>query len=147
MAIKHSRRAPAIVDTFESIPSALDVDPAISALFAPYCGGVNREGWLELALDLLPAGQVSGRRQLHPAGMHPFELRWQPVEAPQEAVACVLTFPATAGLTYHFSLPSHQLVGWLMDLLEAKALRGEDDLPESFWRWLLVGEDPAPTSV
>ncbi len=133
---------PSTVDSFEAIPAALDVDPAISALFAPYCGGVERESWLELALDLLEARQVSGRRQLRPAGVHPFELRWQPVEAPQEPVACVLTFPATPGLVYNFTLPSHQLVLWLMDLLEAQAIRGEDDLPEAFWRWLLLGESP-----
>ena len=136
------------MESFEALPDALagalEVDPAQSALFAPYCGGVNRESWLELALDLLPALRLRGRRQLRPAGSHPFELSWQPVEAPQEQVACSLTFPATPGLGYSFTVPAHRLVSWLMDLLEAQALRGEDDLPQSFWRWLLLGEGPEP---
>jgi hypothetical protein len=139
------------VDSFEAFPAALpvalDVDPAHSVLFAPYCGGVAREAWLELALDLLPVRRLDGRRQLRPAGSHPFELSWQPVEAPQELVACALNFPATPGLNYTFTLPAHQLVSWLMDLLEAQALRGEADLPESFWRWLLLGESPAPSAA
>jgi hypothetical protein len=132
------------VDSIEALPEVLpvflNVDPALSALFALYCGGVNRAACLAMALDLLPALRLNGRRLLRPAGSHPFQLSWQPVEAPQEQVACDLSFPATPGLNYSFSVPAHQLVSWLMDLLEAQDLRGEDDLPESFWRWLLLGE-------
>lgn len=139
------------MDSFEARPDALpvplDVDPAQLALFAPYCGGVNREVWLVVALDLLPVLRLNGRRLLRPAGSHPFLLSWQPVQAPQEQVACDLSFPATPGLNYSFSVPAHQLVSWLMDLREAQDLRGEDDLPESFWRWLLLGESPKPAAA
>ncbi len=121
-------------------------DPALVALYAPYCGGVNREIQLMQALDRLAAGEVSGRRPLHPSGEHPFVLRWQAGQAPQELSACELHFPATPNATYRFQLPTHQLVCWLMDLLEirsrAAAGEGGGELPDAFWRWLILGETP-----
>ena len=46
---------------------------------------------------------------------------------------------------YQFSLPTAQLVIWLMDWLEAGGQSGQPaDLPESFWQWLLLGLDPHP---
>lgn len=126
------------------LPTALGVDPAQIALYGPYCGGISRERWLEQALDLLEALKLQGQRQLRPSGAHPFELSWQPAEAPQESLSCRLVFPASPGLDYNFSLPTHQLVSWLMDLLEAQSSGGEADLPNAFWRWLLLGEGPEP---
>jgi hypothetical protein len=107
---------------------------------------VTREDWLVKALDLLAAGEVQGRRRLQPSGHHPFLLRWQAGEAPQEPSRCELSFPASEAVTYQFVLPAHQLVRWLMDLLEdrGRALDGEPggDLPQAFWRWLILGEPP-----
>ncbi|EAQ74688.1 possible Ligand-binding domain of nuclear protein [Synechococcus sp. WH 5701] len=116
------------------------------ALYAPYCDGVLREAWLIQALDLLAIGEIEGVRQLRPDGEHPFLLRWRSGLAPQETSHCELGFPAAPELRYSFDLPTHQLVRWLMDLLEAQGPQAfgdpQRDLPEAFWRWLLLGEPP-----
>ncbi|MDP4809388.1 MAG: hypothetical protein NWR31_09485, partial [Cyanobium sp. MAG_160] len=71
---------------------------------------------------------------------------WKAGLAPQEISHCELSFPAAAELLYKFDLPTHQLVRWLMDLLEHQAPHEFGDprreLPETFWRWLLLGEPP-----
>jgi hypothetical protein len=134
-------------------------DPALVALYAPYCGGISREAWLIRALDLLAGGEIQGERRLQPAGGHPFLLRWTAGQAPQETSACELTFPAMAGVSYSFEIATHQLVRWLMDLLEARASltlasasggngspEQGPDLPEAFWRWLILGEPPGRPS-
>jgi hypothetical protein len=125
------------------LASSLERDQAMVMLYAPYCGGVSREGWLKQALELLSVGSVAGQRPLHPEGSHRFELLWQAGEAPQEPSSCELKFPATPEVHYTFTLPTHQLVSWLMDLLEARALTGGVELPETFWRWLILGEPAA----
>jgi hypothetical protein len=38
-------------------------------------------------------------------------------------------------LAYRFYLPAHQLVLWLIQI------QG-NDLPQAFWRWLLMGQSP-----
>ncbi len=116
------------------------------ALFAPYCGGLSREGWLQRALDQLPLNRVNGLRPLHPNGAHRFELSWTAGAAPQQPSACVLAFPDQPEIFYNFTVPTHHLVGWLMDLLEDRAVSGGGDLPETFWRWLILGELPPPVS-
>lgn len=132
-----------LLSFFAAIPSH---DPAQVALYAPYCDGVLREAWLIQALDLLAIGEIAGVRRLRPEGEHPFRLTWQAGLAPQEISHCELRFPAAAELLYKFDLPTHLLVRWLMDLLEHQAPHefGDPrrDLPETFWRWLLLGEPP-----
>ncbi|MCP9817888.1 transglycosylase [Synechococcus sp. Cruz-9H2] len=121
-------------------------DPGQVALYAPYCDGVLREAWLIQALDQLAIGEIEGIRRLRPDGEHPFLLRWRAGLAPQETSHCELSFPATAELGYSFDLPTYQLVRWLMDLLEHRQPQAfgdpQLDLPEAFWRWLLLGESP-----
>lgn len=121
-------------------------DPGLVALYAPYCDGVKREAWLIQALDLLAIGEIEGVRRLRPDGEHPFLLRWRAGQAPQEISHCELSFPAAAELGYSFDLPTHLLVRWLMDLLENCQPQPfgdpQPDLPEAFWRWLLLGERP-----
>lgn len=126
-------------------------DPGLVALYAPYCDGVTREAWLIQALDRLTLGELDGVRRLRPEGEHPFQLRWQAGLAPQETSHCELGFPASPELSYRFELPTHQLVRWLMDLLEQQSGQVFEasacDLPESFWRWLLLGESPQATAA
>lgn len=116
---------------------------ALVALYAPYCDGVNRAARLEQALDLMARGSTSGRRSLRPGGGHDFDFSWSAAGSPQELSSCILRFPALPEVSYTFSLPTYLLVLWLMDLLEAPQGPGTPpDLPESFWRWLLVGALP-----
>ncbi|MFS6828105.1 type IV pilus biogenesis protein EbsA [Cyanobium sp. ATX-6F1] len=61
---------------------------------------------------------------------------------PQERSSCQLSFPQLPEVLYSFSVPTHQLVLWLMDLIQDRDGGAEPDLPENFWRWLLVGEIP-----
>ena len=43
-------------------------------------------------------------------------------------------------MKYSFELPCHQLVQWLMD-------REGEQLPVSFWQWLLLGQPPLTTEA
>jgi hypothetical protein len=121
-------------------------DPAQVALYAPYCDGVLRDTWLIQALALLAVGEIEGLRRLRPQGEHPFLLRWRAGLAPQETSFCELRFPEAPELGYSFERPTHELVRWLMDLLAQPLIQPctdpRGDLPETFWRWLLLGELP-----
>ena len=116
-------------------------DPALRALFAPYCGGLTRERELEAALQRLIALAIHGLRPVEGASGHPYILRWESVRAPMEFTRCGLEFPEKPELHYAFELITHQLVTWLMDCSES-ADQGVD-LPDAFWQWLLTGTDPA----
>ena len=173
---------------------------ALVALFAPYCEGNHQPLVLEKALTTLNGKRLDGARRLKPDGSHGFELSWEPGESPQEPSSCQLNFPDFPSVSYRFSVPTAQLVIWLMRSLEARANPdsqtlpmgaqaapsmptvpipapplpgagiaampppplplappiqfnapapqppgprvGPVDLPESFWRWLLVGDLP-----
>ncbi len=115
-------------------------DPALRALFAPYCGGLARERELEAALERLIALAFHGLRPVAGANGHPYVLRWEAVRAPMELTSCELEFPEKPELHYRFELVTHQLVTWLMDGADPA---GQNlDLPDAFWQWLLVGSDP-----
>ena len=105
-------------------------------LFAPYCGGIAQQNDLLKALGSLAQGSWQGARQLEGGRTHPYLLEWQGESAPLEMLRCQLLFPALPDLGYHFSLPAHQLVLVLVQI-------EGDDLPQAFWRWLLLGQSMA----
>ena len=105
------------------------------ALFAPYCGGRERESILRQALAMLPFGEHAGERTLFDAPAHRFFLRWDPVQAPLEPCRCVLRFESHPGVDYRFECPAHQLLSWFM---EGPVHGCGNDLPDSFWQWLLL---------
>ena len=105
-------------------------------LFAPYCGGMAKQSELLQALGSLAQGSWQGARQLEGGRSHPYRLEWQGESAPLEMLRCQLLFPALPELGYRFSLPAHQLVLWLVQ-------SEGDDLPQAFWRWLLLGQSMA----
>lgn len=117
-------------------PSAI---PALVPLFAPYCGGLERERDLLRALQILAAGELQGARRLNDGGAHAFALQWSGDPAPMAPLRCQLRFPDLPAIQYDFQLPCRQLVDWLME----SAGHG---LPDSFWPWLLQGRTaPGPT--
>ena len=120
--------------------TAFDTAPADMAplvpLFAPYCGGMAQQSDLLQALGCLAQGSWQGARQLEGGRSHPYRLEWQGESAPLEMLRCKLTFPAMPEFGYHFSLPAHQLV---LCLVQSEG----DDLPQGFWRWLLLGQPMA----
>ena len=177
---------------------------AMVALYASYCEGYDQPELLDQALEKLATKTLLGSRRLKPDGSHPFELSWEPGESPQEPTPCQLSFPQTQVVTYRFSVPTAQLVLWLMEILESQAspsppaglpsilfpapplpapglglpvpglpapampppplpvatliqpanpiaapasAAAPPDLPESFWRWLLVGDLPEEQSA
>ena len=105
-------------------------------LFAPYCGGMAKQSELLQALGSLAQGSWQGARQLEGGRSHPYRLEWQGESAPLEMLRCQLLFPTLPELGYRFSLPAHQLVLWLVQ-------SEGDDLPQAFWRWLLLGQPMA----
>ena len=109
-------------------------------LFAPYCGGLGRLMSLESALAILLAGDWAGKRLLQGGRSHMLRLSWSGETAPQEILHCDLTFPHLPEVKYSFELPCHQLVHWLMD-------REGEQLPASFWQWLLLGQPPLTTEA
>ncbi|MEC8442442.1 MAG: type IV pilus biogenesis protein EbsA [Cyanobacteriota bacterium] len=127
--------------------SASVSDAALLALFAPYCGGLAREGALDGALKLFQQQQFQGTRPVQGAAGHRFVLGWTGQRAPLEMVACELTFPEQPRVHYSFELSAHQLVSWLMERTsDGNEAGGEQamaaqDLPDAFWQWLLVGTE------
>ena len=109
-------------------------------LFAPYCGGLGRRMPLEAALAILLAGDWAGKRLLQGGRSHMLRLSWSGETAPQEILHCDLIFPELPEVQYSFELPCHQLVQWLMD-------REGEQLPASFWQWLLLGQPPLATEA
>ena len=121
----------------ETAPETAPADMApLVPLFAPYCGGIAQPSDLLKALGHLAQGSWQGVRQLEGGRSHPYRLEWQGESAPQEMLLCQLLFPAMPELGYRFSLPAHQLVVWLVQI-------DGDDLPQAFWRWLLLGQSLA----
>ena len=113
------------------------------ALFAPYCGGLHREQALRHALEQLPLGQFDGERGCSGAQPHRYLLNWSAANAPLQTCRCELRFRGQGDQLYPFECPAHQLLDWLMQVVEA----GRQDLPDSFWQWLLleqIGEDGSP---
>ena len=121
----------------ETAPETAPADMApLVPLFAPYCGGIAQPSDLLKALGHLAQGSWQGVRQLEGGRSHPYRLEWQGESAPQEMLLCQLLFPAMPELGYRFSLPAHQLVVWLVQI-------DGDDLPQAFWRWLMLGQSLA----
>lgn len=120
---------------------------ALVALYAPYCDGMARRQQLEQALTVLQAGSLIGERRLRPSGSRRFRFSWQAAASPLDRSPASLRFedlPDQAPLDYSFELPTYRLVLWLMDWVAAGGGPGQPvDLSESFWRWLILGLDPA----
>ena len=113
------------------------------ALFAPYCGGLRREQSLRHALEQLPLGQFDGERVRSGSPPHRYLLTWSSANAPLQTCRCELRFQEQGDQLYPFECPAHQLLDWLMQVVEA----GRQDLPDSFWQWLLleqIEEDGSP---
>lgn len=129
---------PADADAADAAFAAADAVAPLVPLFAPYCGGLVHQASLEEALAILLAGEWSGQRLLQGGRSHPLRLTWSGETAPQEVIHCDLAFPALPQVAYAFDLPCHQLVQWLM-------ARDGEELPASFWQWLLLGQPPLAT--
>ena len=110
-------------------------------LFAPYCGGLARTAALRDALTLLQARRLEGCRPVADAAGHGFVLSLGDERAPLDVIRCQLLFPTQQDASRHFSLPTHQLVTWIM---ECSAFVGaKPDLPDAFWYWVLLGQEDA----
>jgi len=121
---------------FAPTSQSQDLEPQI-LLFAPYCGGVAYRHLLEPAVAQLLQGSWTGMRPIADGRSHRFIFSWQGVSAPLQNLDCALEFPNLPDLAYRFTIPAYELVYWLMQ-------RQDQQLPESFWRWLLTGEEPGP---
>ena len=116
-------------------------DDALQAFFTPYCGGLARSEALLDALMLLQGQQLEGCRPVDGADGHGFVLSWSDERAPLDVIHCQLFFPTQPDASRKFSLPTHQLVSWLMD---CSAFVGtKPDLPDAFWSWVLVEQNDA----
>ncbi len=111
---------------------------ALKPLFAPYCAVDGNR--LEAALALLMAGRLEGCRPLQGSAGHPYQLCWSGVLAPLDIVRCELTFPQQREIHYAFALQAYHLLGWLA-CIDQRATPA--DLPEDFWRWLILGDASA----
>ena len=124
---------------------------ALVALYAPYCQGMARSQDLRAALALLSACSLVGERPLRPSGARRFRLSWQPGPSPLDLATAALQFedgPGLPTLDYSFELQNYRLVLWLMDWVAAGGSADRPvDLPDSFWRWLILGLDPAAVAA
>ena len=113
--------------------------PALLALYAPYCGGLSGEEDLSAALTILQSQSFEGLRPVEGASGHAYRLSWTGGQAPLETISCRLTFPSHPSLNYSFELVTHQLVRWFMQVEIQDGM--DSDLPDAFWQWLLVGTE------
>ena len=116
-------------------------DDALQVLFAPYCGGLARSEALLHALRLLQGQKLEGCRPVAGADGHGFVLSWSDERAPLDVIHCQLFFPTQPDASRKFSLPTHQLVSWLMDC--SASVGEKPDLPDAFWSWVLVEQNDA----
>ncbi|MEB3158664.1 MAG: transglycosylase [Synechococcus sp.] len=114
-------------------------DAALIALFAPYCGGLEQEQALLRVLPVLAQGTFQGCRVLSADSKHDYVLSWSSVRAPLSPCRCDLNISAEPALHFCFEVQSHQLASWLMDV-DSRDER--QDLPDHFWSWLLLEQDP-----
>ncbi|QVL53756.1 MAG: transglycosylase [Cyanobium sp. M30B3] len=126
-----------MISAADLVPTPPELEPQI-LLFAPYCGGVAYRHLLQPAVAQLHQGEWRGERRLADGRSHPFTLCWQGEPAPLEPLACTLTFPQLPDVGYSFTIPACEVVYWLMQ-------REDGQFPQSFWRWLLTGEQPVST--
>ena len=110
-------------------------------LFAPYCGGLARSEALLDALELLQGRQLEGCRPVEGADGHGFVLSWSDERAPLDVIHCQLFFPTQPDASRKFSVPTYQLVSWLMDC--TASVGEKPDLPDAFWSWVLVEQNDA----
>ena len=108
---------------------------ALRPLFAPYCA--LEASRLEDALTCLLAGRLEGFRPVHGGRGHHFLLQWSGGLAPLDALQCELTFPQQPEVHYVFVVQAQDVLRWLAGLEPAAA---GFDLPEDFWRWLILGD-------
>ena len=114
-------------------------DDALQVLFAPYCGGLARTEALRDALKLLQGQRLEGCRPVLGTEGHGFLLSWSDERAPLDVIQCQIFFPTQQDASRQFSLPTHQLVSWLMD---CSAFVGtKPDLPDPFWSLVLVEQN------
>ena len=119
--------------------------PALLALYAPYCGGLSAEDELGTALTILQSQLFEGCRPVQDSPGHAYLLSWDGGQAPLERISCCLSFPGLPERQYRFELLTHQLVSWLMQVNHPNDPKA--DLPDEFWHWLLIGSDPADDST
>lgn len=119
--------------------------PALVALYAPYCGGLSAQDKLKSALMILQSQLFEGHRPVQDSPGHVFRLSWDGGQAPLDRISCCLSFPADPKREYRFELLTHQLVSWLMQVDQPGDPTA--DLPDGFWHWLLMGSDPADDSA
>ena len=113
--------------------------PALLALYAPYCGGLSGEEDLSAALTILQSQSFDGLRPVEGAPGHAYRLSWTGGQAPLETISCRLRFHSHPSLNYSFELVTHQLVSWFMQVQIQDGM--DRDLPDEFWQWLLVGTE------
>ena len=113
--------------------------PALLALYAPYCGGLSGEEDLSAALTILQSQSFDGLRPVEGAQGHAYLLSWTGGQAPLETISCRLRFHSHPSLNYSFDLVTHQLVSWFMQVEIQDGM--DSDLPDAFWQWLLVGTE------
>ena len=110
-------------------------------MFAPYCGGVSRQQDLSAALQILGRGALHGRRPV--AGrVDTLRTPLNSAVALMERLDFQLRFPGNPEGDFDFAVTTHQLVVWLMICSPLEP--SEPDLPNGFWKWLLIERGDAP---
>ncbi|ANV83568.1 hypothetical protein AWQ21_03735 [Picosynechococcus sp. PCC 7003] len=105
-------------------------------VYAPYYPK-NKQKTLPKALGLYQIGAVEGKRVIEKGENIPFVASWYVSKLPSEMTSCRLQFAAQAELSYSVTLPNHQFVDYLIDLLIGFSRDGAIDFPKDFYRELL----------
>ncbi|KKJ01140.1 type IV pilus biogenesis protein EbsA [Prochlorothrix hollandica] len=111
-------------------------------IYKPYYSNQdqNKQNVLPFALTLYRQESLEGERSIEGGKNIPFLATWFASNLPADLTRCRLQFDNNAELGYEVTLPNHEFIGYLSDLLVTYKRNKQTDFPISFYRKLLQYE-------
>ncbi len=121
----------------DRIPPA---SPQAVSLYAPYAAQANRRSLLPAALGLYGQGCLEGERRIEAGDPIPFVASWFVRDLPSDQTRCRLCFNGDGDLSFELTLPNHEFINALIDLLQGYQSQHRVDFDTGFYRRLLAYE-------
>ena len=109
--------------------------PAVG-VYLPYYQG-NKRAWLPKAIGLYKQSSLEGERKIEGGESIPFLATWSVSSLPADMTRCQLQFDGNADLSYEVSLPNHEFVDFLIEVMINYKRSKVTDFPQTFYRKLL----------
>jgi hypothetical protein len=108
-------------------------------IYKPYYSNQNqnKQNVLPFAITLYRAESLEGERYVEGGRNIPFVATWFTSTLPADLTRCRVQFNNSSDLSYEVSLPNHEFIGYLSDLLLNYKRTKHTDFPTAFYRKLL----------